>query len=351
MAPVRAVRTDDGQLHREDRQPDPPGPGLPRALVTAPLRGPGLDRLAELAYVVHEPWIDQDPLRIYDDEGLARRLDSEDASILVVESDLVGPRTLGRPGLLAVAATRGAPDNVDLAAATAASVPVLFTPGRNADAVAEHTLGLLLAVLRGIPAADREVRAGEVWAGGTIPYQRHRGRELTGMRAAIVGLGAVGRAVRWRFEALGMEVRAYDPWQPDAEDDLDAVLSGADVLSLHATRGGPGAGPLIGAAALALLADGAVVLNTARGSLLDTAQLITAVRAGKIGGAGIDHVEGEAPGPADELLTLPGVVVTPHIAGATADTEARGAAMIAADLALLLAGARPTHVANPEVLA
>lgn len=350
MAPVRAVRTDSGQRHSEGLQPDPPSPGLPRALVTAPFRGPGLDRLAEIADVVLEPWTDQDPLRIYDDEGLARRLDAERASILVVESDLVGPRTLAHPGLLAVAATRGAPDNVDLPAATAAGVPVLYTPGRNADAVAEHTLGLLLAVLRGIPAADREVRAGEVWAGGTIPYQRHRGRELAGMRAALVGLGAVGRAVKWRFEALGLQVRAYDPWQPDAEDDLDAVLAGADVLSIHATRGAGGPGPLIGAAALALLADGAVVLNTARGSLLDTAHVIHALRTGKLGGAGIDHVEGEAPGPADELLTLPGVVITPHIAGATADTEARGAAMVAADLALLIAGDRPTHLANPEVL-
>lgn len=314
--------------------------------MTAPLRGPGLDRLRALAEVVHEPWIEQSPLRMYDDAALAARVVTEAATILVVESDLVGPTTLALP-LLAVAATRGDPTNVDLAAATAAGVPVLHTPGRNADAVAEHTLALLLAVTRRIAEADGEVRAGAVWKDGTIPYQRYRSRELAGQRVALLGLGAVGRAVKWRLEALGMAVRAYDPYQPDAEADLPAVLEGADVVSLHAPRN---AGVLLDAAALDRLAKGAVVINTARGSLLDTGALVEALHAGRLGGAGIDHVEGEAPGLGDPLLDAPNVVVTPHIAGATWDTERRGAEMIADDLARLLAGERPRHLANPLVL-
>ncbi|MDQ2725416.1 MAG: 3-phosphoglycerate dehydrogenase, partial [Actinomycetota bacterium] len=106
-----------------------------RALATAPLRGPGLDKLRDLFDVVHEPWIDQTPLRIYNAAELAARVDAEGATVLVVESDLVSGPVLERP-LLAVAATRGDPANVDVAAATAAGIPVLYTPARNADAVA-----------------------------------------------------------------------------------------------------------------------------------------------------------------------------------------------------------------------
>lgn len=329
--------------------PDPATSARPRALATAPLRGPGLERLRALVELEHEPWIDQEPLRLLDDAALAARVGGGGYEILVVEADVVGPATLAHP-LRAVATTRGEPTNVDLAAATAAGVPVLHTPGRNADAVAEHALGLLLAVLRHVTEADREVRAGEVWRDGTIPYQRHRGGELAGRRAALVGHGAVGRALAWRLGALGMRVAAYDPHRDDAGHDLAEVLRGADVVSLHAPRGAVD-GPLLGGPELDLLAPGAVVLNTARGSLLDTAALVERLRSGRLGGAGIDHVEGEAPPPGDPLLDAPGVVVTPHIAGATWETEARGAAMVADGLAALLAGATPEHLANPEVLA
>lgn len=319
-----------------------------RALLTAPLRGPGLDKLHALFDVVHEPWIDQTPLRIYDAEELAARVDAEGATVLVVESDLVSGPVLDRP-LLAVAATRGAPTNVDVAAATAAGIPVLYTPGRNADAVAELTLGLLLVVTRGITVADHEARCGLVWRDGTIPYQRFRGWELAGRQVALIGLGAVGRATRWRLEALGMTVRAYDPYVPDAESDLEAVLSSADVVSVHApatdaTRG------MIGSAQFASMRPGAVFLNTARASIHDTDALVQAVTSGHLGGAGLDHVDGESLPDGHPLLALPTVVLTPHIGGATWDTEARGATQVADDLERLLDGGTPLHVANPEVL-
>jgi D-3-phosphoglycerate dehydrogenase len=319
----------------------------PRALVTAPLRGPGLAALGELVEVVHEPWIDQEPLRIYDPPGLADRAAKEGAEVLVVESDLVSGPVWDLP-LLAVAATRGDPTNVDLPGATAAGVPVLHTPGRNADAVAELAVGLLIAVTRGIVAADEEVRAGEVFRDGTIPYQRHRSWELAGRTAGLIGLGAVGRALRWRLEALGMRVLAHDPYQPDAAAGLDELLEASDVVSLHAavtpeTRG------LIGAAQFARMRPGAVFLNTARAALHDTDALVGALRSGRLAGAGIDHIEGEMLPPDHPLLTLPTVVLTPHIGGATYDTEARGAEMIAEDLRRLLSGEPPLRLANPDV--
>nr|MDQ2728987.1 3-phosphoglycerate dehydrogenase [Actinomycetota bacterium] len=276
------------------------------------------------------------------------RVDAEGATVLVVESDVVSGPVLDRP-LLAVAATRGDPTNVDVAAATAAGIPVLYTPARNADAVAELTLGLLLAVTRGITVADHEARSGLVWRDGTIPYQRFRGWELAGRSAALIGLGAVGRATRWRLDALGMTVRAYDPYVSDAESDLEAVLASADVVSVHAPAT-EATGGMIGSAQFAAMRPGTVFLNTARGSIHDTDALVEALRSGHLGGAGLDHVEGESLPDGHPLLALANVVITPHIGGATWDTEARGAAFVADDLERLLGGVMPLHVANPEVL-
>lgn len=322
--------------------------GSHRALLTAPLRGPGLARIEQLAEVVNEPWIEQKPLRIYDAESLARRARAEGADILVVEADAVSGPVLDLD-LVAVAVTRSDPGNVDLAGASAAGIPVIHTPGRNADAVAELTVALLLAVTRRLVQADREVRAGEVFAGGSIPYQRHRAWELGGRTAGLVGLGAVGRATKWRLEGLGMRVMAYDPARPEAHHSLDEVLSGSDVVSLHAPATA-GTHHLIDAKALASMRPGAVLLNTARGSLVDTEALVAALASGQLGGAGVDHVEGEILPAGHPLLGMDQVVLTPHIGGATYDTEERAALMVADDLAALLTGGSLRHCANPEVL-
>jgi D-3-phosphoglycerate dehydrogenase / 2-oxoglutarate reductase len=304
--------------------------------------------LQAVADVIHEPWIDQVPLRIYDADGLAERAGKEGATILVVESDLVSGPVFDLP-LVAVAATRGDPNNVDVAAATTAGVPVLHTPGRNADAVAELTLALLFAVTRQITQADSDAHTGQVFRDGTIPYQRFRAWELAGRTVGLVGLGAVGRALRWRLEGLGMTVLATDPYAEDARQGEEEVLERSDVISLHAAVT-PETEGLWDDEHFAAMKPGAVFLNTARAKLHDTTALVEALRRGHIGGAGLDHVEGEQLPDGHPLLGLPNVVLTPHIAGATYDTEARGTQMIADDLARLLAGEPPLHLANPEVL-
>jgi D-3-phosphoglycerate dehydrogenase / 2-oxoglutarate reductase len=322
--------------------------GRPRALVTSPLRGPGLERLRRLADVVYDPWIDQQPLRIYDAEQLAARTKDEEASILVVEADVVAGPVLDLP-LAAVASTRGDPNNVDVAAATAAGVPVLNTPGRNADAVAELAVALLLAVTRHVVVADADVRAGRVYADGSIPYQRFRGRELRGLTAGIVGLGAVGRALAWRLEGLGLTVISSDPFNPAATHALEDLLAVADVVSLHAPVTADTAG-MIGPDQFALMREGAVFLNTARARLHDDSALVSALQSGRLAGAGLDHFVGESLPVDHPLVSMPNVVLTPHIGGATWDTEARQADMVADGLELLAAGERPPHVVNPEVL-
>jgi D-3-phosphoglycerate dehydrogenase len=313
------------------------------------LRGPGFDKLRELADVVYDPWIDQTPLRIYSAEQLAERASSENADVLVVESDSVGGPVFDLP-LLAIASTRGDPNNVDVPGATGAGIPVLYTPGRNADAVAEMTIALLFAATRQVLPADADVREGQVFRDGTIPYQRFRAWEVAGLTAGLVGLGAVARALRWRLQGLGLEVIAYDPYSDEARHSLDELLALADIVSLHAPVTEETVG-MIGASQFATMRDGAVFLNTARAQLHDTDALVDALRSGKVAAAGLDHFVGEWLPTDHPLVGMSNVVLTPHIGGATWNTEARQAQVVADGLEALLSGGTPTHIVNPEVLA
>jgi D-3-phosphoglycerate dehydrogenase / 2-oxoglutarate reductase len=320
----------------------------PKALVTAPFRGEGLEKLRRLADVVYDPWIEQQPLRMYNAEQLAERIEDEGADLVIVESDSVKGPVLELP-LVAVGSCRGDPNNVDVAAATARGIPVLRAPGRNADGVAELTVALLYAVNRGVVRADGDVREGEIYRDGTIPYQRFRAWQLAGRTAGLVGLGAVGRATRWRLEGLGMRVIAHDPYADDATHSLDDLLAEADVVSMHAMVT-PETQGMIGVAQLARMKDGAIYVNTARAMLHDTDALVDALRSGKLAGAGLDHFEGEHLPTDHPLQSLPNVVLTPHIGGATYDTEANHSTLIADGLEQLLGGGKPDNLVNPEVL-
>jgi D-3-phosphoglycerate dehydrogenase / 2-oxoglutarate reductase len=323
-------------------------PDRPRALVTAPFRGEGLETLRGLADVVLDPWIEHEPLRLYDEGKLAERIQEEGATIVICEADRCAGPVLDLP-LVAIGSTRGDPTNVDVAGATAKGIPVLHAPGRNADAVAEMTVALLFAVARHVIPADRDVRAGDVFKDGTIPYQRFRAWELAGRTAGIVGLGAVGRATKWRLEGLGMNVIAHDPYADDAKHSLDELLETSDVVSMHAAVTPDTAG-MIGAPQFAQMRDGAIYLNTARAGLHDLDALTVALSTGRLAGAGLDHFEGEMIATDHPLVSMPNVVLTPHVGGATYDTEANHSRLIADDLARLLSGERPRHCANPEVL-
>jgi D-3-phosphoglycerate dehydrogenase / 2-oxoglutarate reductase len=320
----------------------------PKALVTAPFRGEGLAKLEQLADVVYDPWIEQQPLRIYNSAQLAERIEGEGANVVVVESDSVKGPVLDLP-LMAIGSCRGDPNNVDVATATARGIPVLRAPGRNADAVAELTVALLFAVNRGVVRADRDVREGEIYRDGTIPYQRFRAWQLAGRTAGLVGLGAVGRATRWRLEGLGMRVIAHDPYADDATHSLDDLLAEADVVSMHAMVT-PESQGMIGADQFARMKDDAIYVNTARAMLHDTYALVGALESGALAGAGLDHFEGEHLPTDHPLQSMPNVVLTPHIGGATYDTEANHSKLIADGLEQLLGGGKPDNLVNPEVL-
>ena len=206
-------------------------------------------------------------------------------------------------------------NNVDVDAATALGIPVSYTPGANAQGVAELTIGLMLAAARRISWLDTQLKAG--W---WTPVQD--GCELAGRTLGLVGFGQIGSKVGALGTALGMDVVAYDPILTTAPagvraaGSLEEVLRAADVLSLHVpltedTRG------MIGPKEIDLLPDRAIVVNTARGEVLDTAALVDALRTGRLRAAGIDTLEHEPIRRDDPLRTLENVVLTPHVGGST----------------------------------
>lgn len=205
-------------------------------------------------------------------------------------------------------------DRIDVGAAARAGIVVTNTPAYCVDEMADHAVALLLAVTRKIVLYDRAVRGG-VWDYNLGPEMR-RLRSLT---LGLIGVGRIGSAFAGRARALGLRVVAADP-QRSAEDlrrddieacDLDDLLAIADIVSLHlpltaSTR------HLIGRERLASMKPGAVLINTARGGLVDQHALTEALTAGRLGGAGLDVLELEPPKPGDALLRLDNVVVTPH---------------------------------------
>lgn len=259
------------------------------------------------------------------------------------------------PRLRLVAVGRGGPVNVDLRAATRAGVAVTFAPGRNAAAAAEYAVGMMLAAMRRIPASDAELKQGR-WRGDLYAYPE-AGIELDGSTVGLVGYGAIGRIVARVLSAFGAEVLVADPYtdHETAHGDgvelveLDDLLRRSSVVSLHA-RLTPETKHLIDADKIALMRPGAVLVNTARGGLLDYGPLPEALRSGHLGALAVDVYDVEPP-PSDWALhQVPNVVATPHLAGATRQTAHRAASIVAAEVGRLVRGEPLAHLANPEVL-
>jgi len=254
-----------------------------------------------------------------------------------------------------VCCARGGPVNVDVAAATDRGIPVVNTPGKNAEAVAELTIAFALLLVRAVPRASRYLLDRGSLAESVFEGSEFFGREAASLTLGLVGLGRVGRAVAARARALGFTLLGYDPLLPGAVADgvdmvtLDALLERSDIVSLHA-RATPDNRHMFSHAQFARMRSGACFINTARESLVDEVALRRALEQGMLGGAALDVLERPPAGSRHPLLTAPNIFATPHIGGATAETLARGAQRAVAAVASLLAGHVPEHVVNPQVL-
>ena len=242
-------------------------------------------------------------------------------------------------------------DNIDVAAATARGVVVMNAPDDSTTATAEHTIALLLAAARQVPAADRGLRAGR-WE-----KERLLGVELAGKTLGIVGLGRIGAAVAERARGLKMAILATDPHVPASDMaargveklEIEPLLERSDFITLHAPRNDETRG-LIDAAALAKTRPGVRIVNCARGDLIVEADLAAAIRRGHVAAAALD-VFAHEPAQGNPLFALGQVVVTPHIGAGTIEAQARLAATIAGQMADYLLTGKLTNAVNPGAAA
>ena len=255
------------------------------------------------------------------------------------------------PTLKVVAKNGAGIDGVDVAAATARGIQILVAAGANADAVAEHALAMMLSLVRQLGALDAQLRSGQ-WPASTF-----MGSDFRGSTVGIVGFGSIGQRTAQLCAALGARVLVYQrpgsqrACDYETEQDLPRFLSQLDVLSLHCplnanTRG------FIGARELACMKSTAVLINTARGPVVDEAALIDALQTGRLRGAGVDTFDIE-PLPADHPFTrLPQMLITPHVAGVTHQAATRVATIAAENIVRALAGlpAVPGRLVNPNAL-
>jgi D-3-phosphoglycerate dehydrogenase len=298
-------------------------------LVVEGVEGPALDAL-ESEFAVERAARPQS----------ATRLDDVRALVVRNATRVDGALLAALPSLQVVGRAGAGLDNVDVAAARAAGVTVTYAPAENTAATAEHTLALALAVAHRVCELDRVVRDG-AWA-------RRFGTELAGGTWGVVGLGRIGRAVAALARGIGMRTVAFDPAVPDVDARaadvepvaLETVARTAKVISLHVPLV-PATRRLVSAELLRSMRPDAILVNTARGGLVDEEALLAALREGRIAGAALDVRDPEPPATPDPLAALDEVVLTPHVAGLSREAQERVTEAVARDVRAVLAGQPP----------
>jgi D-3-phosphoglycerate dehydrogenase len=327
-----------------------------RALILAPFAERYLAQLRERMTVTYESWLDTNVLQ--DPAELGGRLRDEGIGVLVVEADFVFDEVFAAaPGLRLVGVCRNALNQVDVESATVHGVAVTHAPGRNTNAVAEMTIGLILAMMRRIPAAHALV-AGGGWRDPSAGYGRMRGREIAGSRVGIIGFGQIGREVARLCNALGATVAAYDPLVAEEHmralgverDTPESLAARCDVLTLHVPDGDD-TYHMVDEQFLSRMRGDAYLVNTSGGSVVDPVALSDALRGGRIAGAALDVFEGHPLPQSSPLMSAPNLLLTPHIGGATTETIERHSRIITEEIERFLDERPLIHAVNPDYAA
>ncbi len=312
--------------------------GRPRCLIVQPIHPAGLARLRAAGI---EPVAASAA-----DMGTVAAEIGPCAALITRNAGLDARAIAAAPHLRVVAVHGTGTDPVDLAAAEARGILVCNTPEANVAAVAEHALALLLALAKRLPEADAATRAGDFG----FKYARPT-RELAGLRLGLLGFGRVARRLAPMAQALGMEVLAHAPRRAEADfaaagvrrmPSPAALFAASDAVSLHLpltpeTRG------LVDADLLARLPEGALLVNTGRGATVVEADLVAALRSGRLAGAGLDVFASEDMAPDHPLLALPTAILTPHLAGSAEAALRRMAVESAEGVIAVLSGRAPAH--------
>ena len=299
------------------------------------LREAGLD-------VVERPGLPPDELReaLRDADALILRSGTQLTADAIAEAEHL--KVIGRAG--------AGVDNIDVAAATRRGIVVMNTPGGNTVAACELTMAMMLALARRLPQATARVKAGE-W-----PRKEFRGVELQGKRLGIIGLGRIGSEVAHRAQAFRMEIVAHDPFVTQERArrlevkliGLDELLLTSDIITVH-TPANVETERLLDAAAFAKMKDGVLLINCARGSLVEEAALAEALKSGKVAGAALDVFQTEPPGDSP-LLALDQVIATPHLGATTIEAQVNVAIQIAHQVVDALRGDPPRNAVNAPAM-
>ncbi|TMA89011.1 MAG: 3-phosphoglycerate dehydrogenase [Deltaproteobacteria bacterium] len=328
-----------------------------RAFITASFHPAAKARLERHMEVAHEDWRVRQAI-YFDGSKFAERIRLLGADVLIVEADLVHAEVLESCPLRMIGCCRGDPVNIDLELATRKGIPVFHTPGRNADAVADLTLAFMLMLARHLPQVAETFQGGgpafERTGDFLEMYNRFTGVELGGQTVGLVALGAVGREVAARLRAFKARVLAYDPYvrQPPEGVELtglEELLRASDFVSLHAPVTAETQN-LVSRERLALMKPSAYFINTARAALTDEDALYEMLVAGRLAGAALDVLHNEPLQGDNRFLSLPNVIVTPHLGGATHDVVRHQSDIVVDAIESYLRGERPRWMANPEVL-
>lgn len=306
----------------------------------------GMERLKDGARLIYP-----EGKGAFSDQELMEYLPLADA--MICAGHLRGEMLKQAPGLKIIVCYGAGYEKIDLKAASARRIPVANIPDSTAQATAELAMGLMLSVRRKIARLDRDMRGSEHLS-GLFEMGYDMGNTLEGARLGIIGMGHIGRKLKDMARAMGMKVSYYNrrPLPPALSDlaayrPLEELLAESDVVSIHCPLNQDSAS-LINAERLSLMKPGAVLINTARGGVVDMEALIEALSTGRLMGAGLDvypdepHVDGR-------LLKLPNVVLTPHIGANTVETRVKMAQACQARILDAMAGRRPANVVNPEI--
>lgn len=304
-----------------------------------------------VAMLDSDPGIEFDVAKGLSPEQLAERIPGYDALIVRSSARATADVIAAADKLKVIGRAGVGVDNIDLQAASERGVIVMNTPGANTVATAEHTMALLLALCRNVPQAAASLR------GGKWERKKFKGVELRGKTIGIVGLGRIGRRVARRCRAFGLDVICYDPYLSDERAhemrvervSFDDLLARSDFVTLHAALT-PKTKGLLGKEAFAKVKPGIRIVNAARGALIDEDALVEALESGRVAGAALDVLLQEPADPANPLLHMDNVVVTPHLAASTAEAQREVGIQIVSQVVDALHGSDFRNAVNMPII-
>jgi len=332
-----------------------------KALITAPFHEKGLKILEKYMGVKYENWRETNIL-YREPKDYIKKIREEGADVLITEGDEIDREVIEACDIKIIGVCRGDPVNVDVEAATEKGIPVFYTPHRNADAVADLTIALILAQLRHLTKIDRVLKSGEFYIDSAEKFtkmlEQFKGNEIGNKIVGIIGFGAIGYRVAKRLKyGFNAKILVYDPYaderlikEVDGERvDLHTLLKKSDIVTIHAKLTEETI-EMIGKKEIEMMKPSAILINTARAAIVDEDALYEALKERKIAGAGLDVFGVEPVDSDNRFLELDNVTVTPHIGGATYETEERHSMMIAEDIERYIRNEKPKFIKNPEVL-